>query len=227
MTICRPIWLTLCALVLCAGAARADSAPSSAPPPSSTTQLAKEHFALGRAHYERGELDAAIREFELGYKLKPLPTLLFNIAQVARVSGQNAKALDAYERYLKLDPRAPERADVEHWIAVLRKKVDRSALASSRTGARTPAPAPAPTVEPVPAPEPARPAEAAAQALIAPPPPPAPPPKNRRTLWIVLGTVGGALVLGGVVTGIVLGTRGGSDQPSNTTSWGSISLGAH
>jgi hypothetical protein len=58
----------------------------------------------------------------------------------------------------------------------------------------------------------------------APPPPKA---KSRRTLWIVLGTVGGALIIGGVTTGIVLGTRSNNGVPSGFHDVGTLSLGSH
>jgi hypothetical protein len=111
----------------------------------SPRNLAKIHYQTGRAHLERGEFADAIREFETGYKLQPLPLFIYNIAQVERVAGQTQKALEDYERYLKAEPHAPERADVERWIALLRQSLQ---------GAPTPAnPAPpSTTAEPTPAP---------------------------------------------------------------------------
>jgi hypothetical protein len=111
----------------------------------SPRNLAKTHYQLGRAHLERGEFADAIREFETGYKLKPLPLFIYNIAQVERVAGQTQKALEDYERYLNAEPRAPDRAEVERWIALLRQRLQEAPTPAN------PAP-PATAAEPNPAP---------------------------------------------------------------------------
>src|SRR5438309_6560286 len=68
--------------------------------PQEAEQRSRVHFKLGEGHLQLKEYDEAIREFEIGYRYKPLPLFLYNIAQVAALAGQRDKALDYYERYL-------------------------------------------------------------------------------------------------------------------------------
>ncbi len=201
---------------------------------SAAAETAREHYDAGRFHVQRGEYDDAIREFEASYQLKPLPLLLFNIGQVARSAGKLEKAVDAYQLYLRQRPDAPERQDVKRWIAEMRETIAARKGATAPDapggavgGAAAPAPAAAPTSA-----APAAGAPAAATATVTAPvavppslaltpsapatnsvtgsmPPPAERPVQHRrsALWITLGTVGGALVVGAVVTGVVLGVR--------------------
>jgi tetratricopeptide (TPR) repeat protein len=193
------------------GAARAAT-----PPPEDAVQLAKLHFALGRTHVKRKEYDAAIREFWTGYQLMPSPMFLYNIGQVARLAGENQKALDAFERYVASDPNASDRAEVERWIAALRQAVADEKAAHPTSAASPPAANGAASASI------GAPADAAAPATVVARPPGK---KSRRTLWIVLGTVGAALVVGGVATAIALSVHGGSDIPGGYHDLGALGLG--
>jgi tetratricopeptide (TPR) repeat protein len=171
-------------------------------------QKARQHFALGRQHVQNHEYDDAIREFEAGYQLKPAPPFLYNIGLVARLSGKREQALDAFERYLQAAPSATDRPEVERDIAELKQQ-----LAADK-----------PASAPPPASRPDLTSPSAVAAAVPAPAPTSAPKKSHRTLWIVLGSVGGALIVGGVVTGIVLGTRGG-DIPGGYRDVGSLNLG--
>src|SRR5262245_30000790 len=108
---------TLLCAWLPAAVARADK-PSAA---DERTQRAKAHYELGQAHYKLGEYEQAMRDFEAGYQCRPLPQFLYNIAQVARLSGRPQKALDYFKRYLAVAPSPRERQEAEGWIASIER----------------------------------------------------------------------------------------------------------
>src|SRR6185436_12717272 len=68
---------------------------------------AKNYFERGMGHFNLEEYDAAIAQWENGYRLKPVPEFLYNIAQAYRLSKRAEKALTFYRKYLKLFAKAP------------------------------------------------------------------------------------------------------------------------
>jgi tetratricopeptide (TPR) repeat protein len=214
---------------------------------------AKAQFELGQAHIKLGEYELAMIDFEAGYACIPLPLFLYDIAQMARMSGQRSKALEYYKRYLQAEPNAREKPYVLRWIAAL-----------SPHG-KSKAPPPEPAAEPEP---PARaPVATTAPAtgtttspMVIAPTMTTPPPSlsttapggagapaasttgapgltasadltrsstaserpSRRTRWIVLGVVGGALVIGGAITAGVLLSQKSSGVPSGFHDLGPI-----
>jgi tetratricopeptide (TPR) repeat protein len=103
---------------------------------------AKIHFDKGQREYDLGNFDAAVKEFEEAYRLFPSPALLFNLGQAHRKLGSNERALFFYRGYLRNMPSAPNRAEVEQWIAEMERPQP------------APAPAPVPATTPPPADEP-------------------------------------------------------------------------
>jgi tetratricopeptide (TPR) repeat protein len=158
--------------------ARADVAPMSA---AERTRLSKLSFELARSHFDHGDYDRAIAEFLQAYGYKPIPLFLYNAAQTALRADKLELALGYYERYLREDPQAPERAEVEERIATLRARL-----------APAPSAPPAATVVAAPA--------SAAPAVTATPPPR----RSRRWLWITVGVLGGLAVAGGITAAVVL-----------------------
>jgi len=200
------------ALLLAATAARADEAREA---------QARSYFSIGQGHYALGEYAAAIEAFQAGYRMKPLPMFLFNIAQAARRSGRNDLAEEYYVQYLERETtRAPQKAEAESWLLKLRRDNE---IARSRrppppkeppvTRAAPPPPPPSPTPTPVaPTPPPAR-----APLVAAPTPAPeltavpelttsAPPAPAKRPIWKrgwFWGTLAAAAV---VAAGVGVGT---------------------
>src|SRR6476620_9664076 len=119
---------------------------------------AKQHYESGMARFQLGEWDAAIAECQAGFRIKPVPQFLYNIAQAYRLSKRWEKSLNFYQKYLRMEPKAPNRADVERHIAQLNKLIaeqGRTATAPPTEAAPAPAPAPKPAqVEAPPAPAP-------------------------------------------------------------------------
>jgi iron complex outermembrane recepter protein len=210
---------------------------------------AKIHYETGMAHFQLEEYDKSIVEWENGFRIKPVPQFLYNIAQAYRLSKQYEKAQSFYKKYLNMDPKAPNKAEVERHLLALGKLIDQQKATSNAPPTQpiatdTGKPAPKVIEPPKPKPEPARPAVA----TVAKPPEPAKPiarpepvkpapeparpvvqpepahadasltakPKDDRPItkkgwfWGVMGGVG-AVVIAGVVVGVVLGTQSSGD----------------
>lgn len=102
----------ICAL---SSAARADDDPAQA----------RQHFEEGSKLYDLGQYLEAAHEYEIAYKFKADPALLFNIGQAYRLGGDKAAAIRAYRGFLRRAPEdSPNRPEVESQIATLQKLVD-------------------------------------------------------------------------------------------------------
>jgi iron complex outermembrane receptor protein len=67
---------------------------------------AKALFKAGRHAYDLGRFDEALRNYGEAYDLKPVPSILFNIAQCHRKLGDLDKAAFFFQRFVDLDPRS-------------------------------------------------------------------------------------------------------------------------
>jgi tetratricopeptide (TPR) repeat protein len=81
-------------------------------------------YERGIAHYNLGELDAAISDFKEAYAVSQAPRLLFNIAQAERLKRDYSQALLHYRTYLRLEPNASNRGDVMLRIDEMKKLVN-------------------------------------------------------------------------------------------------------
>jgi len=90
-----------------------------APPLRAANRLekAKEHAARAKVHYDLGEYQQAAREYILVYRFKPLPALLYNIAQSYRQAGQYELARQFYRSYQREVHDGERSAMVERAIA--------------------------------------------------------------------------------------------------------------
>jgi tetratricopeptide (TPR) repeat protein len=210
---------------------------------SSVEKRAKVHFDRGQSYFEQNQYDRAMSEFEAAYKLKPIPLILFDIGNVARVAGKNDKAIDYFKRYLAVaPPKVRERSEAERWLRELQHGRSARAAATRRSDGPTPAElaaaanpetpretppraseptAPrATTPTPVPtAPAPAAAAPAATTALVTTPAPPAKTPVYKKWwLWTTLVLVVGA----GVGVGLGLALTQDYSYPKTTTDLGTF-----
>jgi tetratricopeptide (TPR) repeat protein len=103
---------------------------------------AKQHVRKATDAFRAGRYDEATSEFEAGYAIVPLPAFVLNMGHAQRQAGHLARARDYYQRYLRLEPQSPQRADVEKIIA----EIDASAASPARAPAAPSASAPRPTV---------------------------------------------------------------------------------
>ncbi|HWE27346.1 MAG TPA: tetratricopeptide repeat protein, partial [Polyangia bacterium] len=88
---------------------------------------AKIQFDKGQTFFDMGQYERAIHEFEIGYRLQPLPLFLFDIANVARVAGLNDKAIEYFRKYLQAtqgadEADAPERGEARRRLAELKSQ---------------------------------------------------------------------------------------------------------
>lgn len=169
-------------------------------------------YKKGEAAFNAKHYDEALKEWEAGYALAAKPLFIVNMAHAERRRGELRKALALYRRYLLVDPDTKLRGEVEGVIKELEEAIaaeDAAAPPPTGTPPAVPPPAPAPPV--VAAPEPvvvAAPAPAATDE-------PTPVYKSW-WFWSVIG----AVVVAGVVTGVVLSSGGTQDQKGTLGSLG-------
>src|SRR3954469_6523081 len=84
--------------------ANAGYAQDSAKGKDASLEEARQHAAKAKVHYDLGEFEKAAEEYTLVYRIRPLPALLFNIAQSYRQAGQYEKAKQFYKAYLRENP---------------------------------------------------------------------------------------------------------------------------
>lgn len=72
-------------------------------PDISKNPTVNEHFHAGLAAYGKQDYATASHEFEIAYKLDPVPTVLYTWAQSERLGGHCDKAVPLYNKYLYAD----------------------------------------------------------------------------------------------------------------------------
>ncbi len=77
---------------------------------------ARQHNAKAKVHYDLGEFKEAAEEYIIVYRLRPIPALLFNVAQAYRQAGLYEKARQFYKSYLRESPEAKNKATIEQAI---------------------------------------------------------------------------------------------------------------
>jgi tetratricopeptide (TPR) repeat protein len=170
------------------------------------TAKAREHYDKGITHYNLGEFDKAIEEFKQAYAISGAPGLLFNVAQAYRLVGDYKQALYFYNTYLRLQPNAANRADVEARMAEMEKALaEQKAIEDAKPKGTLPAEGKPGTTEPPPPVE-TKPAEVKPEPVAS---TEAPPPavveekksgqgKTKKIIGLATGGVGVALLGTGV-----------------------------
>ncbi|HUC07688.1 MAG TPA: PEGA domain-containing protein, partial [Solirubrobacterales bacterium] len=67
-------------------------------------EIAKARLKRAQSCDKQGDWDCALKQFQAVYDYKPVPELLFNIAQVRRKKGDFEQAANAYRAYLQARP---------------------------------------------------------------------------------------------------------------------------
>lgn len=83
------------------------------------TRSAKRHFDRGQKLFNLGKFDEALDEYQQAYEAKEIPAILFNIGQCYRNLGDFDAAVFSFKKYLKLEPDADNREQVEEYITEL------------------------------------------------------------------------------------------------------------
>lgn len=145
---------------------------------------AKSFYDEGTKRYDLREYEAAIDAFRKAYDLLPDPLFLFDIGQSYRQLKDCDNARSFYKSYLRNKPDADNRDKVEKFIT------DMDDCVRAQDAARpAPPPSPPPSSPTEPAAQPLPPAPAAAETSSG---------SSLRTLGIVTGIAGVALIGGGV-----------------------------
>lgn len=120
--------LALCGALLASTAPRTSAAQTQqgAPRPSGA-EADRQALALyeeGSAAFNAEDYSTAAARFEAAYNLSPRPRILYNLGLTYDRLGIPQQAIDAYERFLSMQPNAREREQVEERIRVLRAEAD-------------------------------------------------------------------------------------------------------
>jgi len=78
---------------------------------------AREHAQKGADALREGRYDAAMTEFEAGYAAVAHPGFIMNMGHVQRRAGNLERARGYYSRFLQLEPKSSQRAEIEKAIA--------------------------------------------------------------------------------------------------------------
>lgn len=150
---------------------------------------ARVHFRLGTAYYDSGRFSQAAQEFKQAYELSRRPQLLYNLFLAYRDAGEIANAAGALRQFLAEEPDIEDRGKLEARLAALEKILAEQPPEQQKPADEPPA-AQAPAAEAQPETKAAEPAAASAASE----------PKLKWLPWTLIGT-GGALVVGGVISG--------------------------
>jgi tetratricopeptide (TPR) repeat protein len=94
-----------------------------------TRHEAERLFKAGTAAYEEGRYEEALADYAAAYEALPLAQLLLDIAQCDRQLGRWKEAELHYRQYLSAKPDAPNRGEVEGYLAEVRAAEAKAAAA--------------------------------------------------------------------------------------------------
>ena len=82
-------------------------------------QEARRLFGEGQRLAGEERFTEALAAYECSFQNVPHPSTLYNVARAAELTGDFRRALDAWRGYLRMNPEAEDRADIERRIAAL------------------------------------------------------------------------------------------------------------
>ena len=197
-------------MVMLAGAERAHAQAAAAAPAATgaatdtkqAEEMARQHFQLGRAQYQGGQFSEAASSFEQAYALSKREVLWYNIYLAHRDAGANKQAAIALRNYLERVPELENRAQLEARLESLDRIVaeekQREREAAERDAAQQEQQAAADAHAQQ---------EATAAVTAAEQDTSVKPPASRSIVPYVLMGMGGAMVIGGAVTGAMASSK--------------------
>jgi tetratricopeptide (TPR) repeat protein len=100
--------------------------------------MARGLFQAGKAAFDAGAYDEALTHFQEAYDHSKRPELLYNIGLAADRLRYNKAALQAFETYQRLVPKAENRMEVDNRIRALRAVIAREAGSPQTSGGLSP-----------------------------------------------------------------------------------------
>jgi tetratricopeptide (TPR) repeat protein len=94
---------------------------------------AREHFKRGEAHFSLAEFEQALAEYRQAYQVRPLPPLLFNMAQCYRHLGDQRRAIFLLKRFLSAAPPEKQQEQAQSILAQLEAQAQRTPRAPGPT----------------------------------------------------------------------------------------------
>jgi tetratricopeptide (TPR) repeat protein len=85
-------------------------------------RAAKKYYERGQKLFNLQKFDEALEQFQKAYDAKPIPDFLFNMGQCQRNLGDYDAAIFSFKKFLKLEPDASNREQVEQLIDDLEQK---------------------------------------------------------------------------------------------------------
>lgn len=97
-------------------------------------------FEAARVHFEAGEYERALPEFEEAYELSGRQALLYNVGVTRERLGDHEGALEAFEAFLAAEVEVPgmDRETLERRVEALRERVARAARDASEPPTEAP-----------------------------------------------------------------------------------------
>ncbi|NUP05060.1 MAG: PEGA domain-containing protein [Polyangiaceae bacterium] len=100
--------------------------PKTDPPPPNVNPNAiddaRSRMEKGQRLFADAKYGEATDEFSQAYDKHKFPAFLFNAGVAAERAGSRDRAVELYDRFLKAEPNAPDRADIEKTLDRLRKE---------------------------------------------------------------------------------------------------------
>jgi tetratricopeptide (TPR) repeat protein len=192
------------AMLLAAGAVRAEDCPTDVPDDSGERrQLAKKWFSKGESAAHAGDDLAALKAYQCSNSFVPHGFTAYNIGQLAEKIGDLDLAIASYGQYLKMMPDAQDAEAVGARLDLLKER-----LAKVREGDKDTGPAldrllakskeesfpESPVPEPAASPEPTTVEDVSAKKDVG---------MSYRTMGYITAGSGAALVLGGVLSNVL------------------------
>jgi tetratricopeptide (TPR) repeat protein len=84
---------------------------------------ARQNFQHGQELFEARDYRAAMATFECSFRNVPHHSTLYNIARAAEFAGEFQQALEAWRGYLRMNPNAEDRAEIEDRIRGLETSI--------------------------------------------------------------------------------------------------------
>src|SRR5258706_4498080 len=85
-------------------------------------EAAAKHFSGAQDAFWKQHIHTAAAEFQNAFDITKDPVLLYNIGEAWQKAGDGRKAVASYKAYLKAQPTAQDRADVQKRVKMIEQK---------------------------------------------------------------------------------------------------------